>query len=153
MSIARAVATLGPIGFCLAPGTLATLATVPFIVARAFYLPMAVEYELLVLCVVSFCAWFIIRQALTTFPYETDPSAIVLDEVVGCAIAFFAVPINSKAVVLGVLLFRFFDIVKPYFIKKCEELPGALGVLADDVAAGAVTMIILQVFSYRGLLS
>lgn len=153
MSLFRTIATLGPIGFSIAPGTVATLATVPFMVARAVYLPLSAEQEFWALCVLSLSAWWIISKALETFPRDPDPSAVVLDEVVGCFVAFFAVPITWQTVLIGVSLFRFFDITKPYAIKWCEQLIGALGVLADDIAAGIATMIILHGLYRIGLLS
>lgn len=153
MSLFRTLATLGPIGFSVAPGTVATLATIPFVIARSVYFPLSAEQEFWALCVVCLIAWWIISQALETFPRDPDPSAIVLDEVAGCLVSFFAVPINWQTVIIGFTLFRFFDITKPYAIKWCEQLIGGLGVLADDIAAGIATMIVLHGLYRIGLLS
>jgi phosphatidylglycerophosphatase A len=149
----KTVATLGPLGFGIAPGTLATLVTVPFVIARAVYLPLSAEQELWVLSILCILGWFVIDQALVFFPREPDPSAIVFDEVVGIFVAFYAIPINWQTVVLGTLLFRFFDITKPYVIRRCESLIGALGVLADDVAAGIATALVIHGLYRIGLLS
>jgi len=154
MSLFRSIATLGPIGFSsFAPGTVATFIAIPFVIGRAVYFPLSAEQELWALCLLCFIAWWIISRALETFPRDPDPSAIVLDEVAGCFVSFFAVPINWETVLIGFALFRFFDITKPYAIKWCEQLIGGLGVLADDVAAGIATMIVLHGFYRIGLLS
>jgi len=53
-------------------------------------------------------------------------------------------PVNWKIVLAALILFRFFDIVKPLFIRKVEALPGGWGVMFDDVLAGVYTNLILQ---------
>ena len=76
-----------------------------------------------------------------------DPRLAVIDEVSGQLIAFtplalwqwFSVP----AVIIGFLLFRVFDIFKPYPIRKLELLPSGLGVMADDVLAGIYAAVLL----------
>lgn len=67
-----------------------------------------------------------------------DPGAVVIDEVAGQLITFAFVPFNSSAwvVVLGFVLFRFFDIWKPYPVRRLESLESGLGIMADDVLAG-----------------
>lgn len=74
-----------------------------------------------------------------------DSSRIVIDEAAGMCISLLYVPVTIKYVIAGLLLFRFFDIVKPLFIRKTESLPGGWGVMADDVLAGVYTNILLQV--------
>lgn len=78
-----------------------------------------------------------------------DPKPVVIDEVVGQLITFLFVPITAGPglMIVGFLAFRFFDIVKPYPIRRLEGLKGGLGIMADDVAAGAygaVLMALLQ---------
>ena len=68
-----------------------------------------------------------------------DPQRVVIDEVAGQFIALIAVPIQFEGwwtIILAFLLFRFFDIVKPYPARKFENLHGGLGIMADDVVAG-----------------
>ncbi len=67
-----------------------------------------------------------------------DPGPVVIDEVVGQLITFVFVPLNigMGGVMLGFLLFRFFDIWKPYPIRRLESLESGLGVMADDIVAG-----------------
>lgn len=67
-----------------------------------------------------------------------DPQKVVVDEVIGQLIVFLFVPfdISWKLVVAGFLLFRLFDIWKPYPIDSLQNLPAGIGVCADDILAG-----------------
>ncbi|HEY8226207.1 MAG TPA: phosphatidylglycerophosphatase A [Pyrinomonadaceae bacterium] len=68
-----------------------------------------------------------------------DPQKVVIDEVAGQLIALIAVPLDVQnwwTILLAFVLFRFFDIVKPYPARRFEELHGGLGIMADDVVAG-----------------
>jgi phosphatidylglycerophosphatase A len=75
-----------------------------------------------------------------------DHGRVVIDEVAGMCITLLFVPVTIKYVLAGLILFRFFDIVKPLFIKKLELLPGGWGVMMDDVLAGVYANIVLQAF-------
>lgn len=84
-----------------------------------------------------------------------DPGAVVVDEVVGQLITFLAVPFNAGlwAIVAGFLAFRAFDIWKPYPIRRLETLESGLGIMADDVLAGAyaATLVSLLTVVYQFL--
>jgi phosphatidylglycerophosphatase A len=71
---------------------------------------------------------------------KKDPAKVVIDEVVGQFIALLPVPFLLDpawwAMILAFVLFRFFDIVKPYPARKLESLHGGLGIIGDDVIAG-----------------
>jgi phosphatidylglycerophosphatase A len=73
-----------------------------------------------------------------------DSNKIVIDEVAGMMITLLFVPVEIKYVLTGLVLFRFFDIVKPLGIKKMEQLPGGWGVMADDAVAGIYSQLLLQ---------
>lgn len=77
-----------------------------------------------------------------------DSSRVVIDEAAGMCISLLFVPVTVPHLLAGLLLFRFFDIVKPFFIRKVEALPGGWGVMMDDVLAGVYTNILLQVLIY-----
>ena len=73
-----------------------------------------------------------------------DPQKVVIDEVAGQFIALIAVPLSLHpwwTIILAFLLFRFFDIVKPYPARKFEDLHGGLGIMADDLVAGVYAAI------------
>jgi phosphatidylglycerophosphatase A len=70
-----------------------------------------------------------------------DPGFVVIDEVAGQWIALIAVRPDWRHAVLALLLFRLFDIWKPWPIRKLEALPGGTGIMLDDVAAGALALV------------
>lgn len=73
-----------------------------------------------------------------------DSNRVVIDEIAGMCITLLFVPVTITYLLIGFMLFRFFDIVKPFFIRKLESLPGGWGVMADDVLAGVYSNIVLQ---------
>ncbi|MDB5133088.1 MAG: phosphatidylglycerophosphatase [Mucilaginibacter sp.] len=73
-----------------------------------------------------------------------DPARVVIDEVAGMCISLLFLPVNVKYLLYALILFRFFDIIKPFFIRKMELLPGGWGIMMDDVLAGVYTNILLS---------
>ncbi|SFA53410.1 Phosphatidylglycerophosphatase A [Pedobacter suwonensis] len=73
-----------------------------------------------------------------------DHNRVVIDEVAGMCITLLLIPLKWQYTLIGLILFRFFDILKPFGIRRLEELPGGWGVMADDVLAGIYANIILQ---------
>ena len=81
---------------------------------------------------------------------KKDPGKVVIDEVAGQLIALLPVPLITVGpwrwwVIAGFFLFRAFDIVKPYPARRLEGLPSGLGIVADDLAAGAYAAVILSI--------
>lgn len=74
-----------------------------------------------------------------------DPGCIVIDEVAGQAVALAFLPPTVAAWTAGFLLFRLFDIMKPPPIRRLERLPGGLGIMMDDLAAGAMANVVARV--------
>ena len=74
-----------------------------------------------------------------------DDQRIVIDEALGFLAAVFLLPPTPLYLGLGFILFRFMDITKPLGIRKLQYLTGGLGVVADDIGAGLLTNIILQI--------
>lgn len=93
------------------------------------------SYPFWVPILASVFAFFIIKQALNYFS-EKDPALICLDEVVGMLVTMCLIEISLLNNVLGLIFFRIFDGLKLFGIKQVEQLPGAWGVLLDDVLAG-----------------
>jgi phosphatidylglycerophosphatase A len=84
-----------------------------------------------------------------------DPQFVVIDEVSGQLIAyhiFLNLMLNWKAWLLGFLLFRLFDIWKPFPIRRLEKLPGGWGIMADDWMAGIYAAILLRLALHFNLL-
>ena len=74
-----------------------------------------------------------------------DSSRVVIDEVAGMMVTLLFLPNEVKYVLAGLILFRFFDIVKPLYIKKAELLPKGVGVMADDLLAGVYAHVVLMI--------
>lgn len=89
---------------------------------------------------------------------SSDPREVVMDEFAGQAIAFVGIAAIAPsqmcvAAALGFLLFRLFDILKPWPIYKLESLPGGWGILADDLLAGIYAAIVFQICALTGLIA
>lgn len=81
-----------------------------------------------------------------------DPQFVVIDEVAGQLITLIAAPVSWKSLLLGFILFRGFDIVKPPPIRQLERLPQGFGVVLDDVGAGIYALVLMQVALHFGIL-
>lgn len=77
-----------------------------------------------------------------------DPSKVVVDELIGVWVAVLWIPTETQWLILGFILFRFFDIAKPLGIRQLEKIKGGWGVMLDDVGAGIYANIVLQVIVY-----
>lgn len=75
-----------------------------------------------------------------------DSSKVVIDEIAGMSIALLYAPQNIGYVIISLIAFRFFDIVKPLGVRKAEILPKGWGVMADDVLAGLYTLAVIQLW-------
>jgi len=80
-----------------------------------------------------------------------DSSKVVIDEVAGMCLTLLFIPIKWQYVLIGLVLFRFFDIAKPLYIRRMEQLNGGWGVMLDDVLAGVYSNIVLQLIVLLGL--
>jgi phosphatidylglycerophosphatase A len=81
-----------------------------------------------------------------------DSYRVVIDEVAGMWVGMLLIPITGPRLLVGLVLFRFFDIVKPLFIRNMEALPGGVGVMMDDVLAGIYTNLLLHAAVQLGYL-
>jgi phosphatidylglycerophosphatase A len=82
-----------------------------------------------------------------------DPQIVVIDEVAGQWIALLFAPVTWKTLLVGFILFRGFDILKPPPVRQLERLPEGTGIVMDDVAAGIYSLAIMQLLLHFGLLS
>jgi phosphatidylglycerophosphatase A len=80
-----------------------------------------------------------------------DSNRIVIDEALGMCVSLVLVPVEWKYVLAGFVLFRFFDMVKPLFIRRAEAFPSGWGVMADDLLAGIYANLILQLLIITGI--
>lgn len=72
-----------------------------------------------------------------------DPGIIVIDEVAGMTLSVLVLPLTPGVLIASFLLFRLFDIVKPFPANVSQSLPGGFGVMADDLIAGLYTLLVL----------
>ena len=73
-----------------------------------------------------------------------DPGLVVVDEVVGMWVSLLGVPFTGVTAIAGFLLFRVFDVFKPYPARDLERLPGGWGIMCDDVMAGVYANLLLR---------
>ena len=129
-----------------APGTLGSLVGV----ALWYYL-ISIDFLLLIL---FFTLYFILSYILTNIYLKSsnndDPSEVICDEVIGQLIPLSIISIadDTYLILIAFISFRIFDIFKFYPANKAEELPGASGVILDDVIAGIYSLIIVFISKY-----
>ncbi|MGA2003447.1 MAG: phosphatidylglycerophosphatase A [Terriglobales bacterium] len=82
-----------------------------------------------------------------------DPQFVVIDEVAGQLVALIAVPLAWKTFLAGLILFRVFDILKPFPIRRLERLPEGTGIVVDDLGAGLYALAIMHLLLHFGLLN
>jgi phosphatidylglycerophosphatase A len=81
-----------------------------------------------------------------------DPGAIVVDEVAGMTLSVLALPLTPAVLVVGFVLFRIFDVVKPFPANVSQRLPGGAGVMVDDLIAGLYALALLLLARRAGWL-
>jgi phosphatidylglycerophosphatase A len=137
----------------LAPGTAGTLVGIPL------YLVFSVmPWPLWLITIIAFTclAWYVSEEAEKLFGRK-DAQCIVIDEIAGLQWTLFLIAPTAFHVFSGFVLFRLFDILKPFPARLFQDrLPGGLGVVADDLAAGvyanAVLQLLLWLLFYLGWL-
>ena len=131
----------------IAPGTVGSI----FILILFFLSPpfSMITHFFLILLVIIAGVWSSSQVAMDK---GDDPSIVVIDEMAGMLIALFAFSKTFFTVMLAFILFRLFDIFKPFPIKTAEKLPGGWGIMMDDIVAGLYTLVLIHLFIYvKGL--
>jgi phosphatidylglycerophosphatase A len=130
----------------VAPGTMGTLVAVPLYLVLSHYLSQT-GYAI-VTCVVMLVGVYLCEQTTRALGVHDHP-AIVWDEIAGYFITLLFVPVTFFHVVLGFVLFRLFDIVKPWPVSVIDSrMKGGLGVMLDDVIAGLYALALMQLYLY-----
>ncbi|MBN2408703.1 MAG: phosphatidylglycerophosphatase A [Candidatus Aminicenantes bacterium] len=140
----RVIATFFGLGFFpIAPGTLTSLAVV--LIYRFWIHALSWPYLFLV-----FLALLILGTPAASFYSSelkrTDPGRVVVDEAAGQLLVLALVSPEWTFLIAGFLLFRFFDIVKPYPVHRAERLPAGWGIMADDILAAVMAKAVLHLF-------
>jgi len=124
-----------------APGTFGTLAAIPLFYVLSFtplYLYLAITVLIILISVRA-------SKIAEGIYGKIDPGEVVADEVCGFLVTMILVPPTITNIFFGFLLFRLFDITKPYPVRKFESLPGGWGIVMDDVMAGVYACISLHI--------
>jgi len=132
------------------PGTCGTL--LAFLLAPLLFLPLPLHLRAVLLAVV-FCAGALAAGRAEQILGKKDPGEIVIDELAGSWLTLL--PFAEPGWVLGLaafVLFRFFDMVKPWPVRASEHwLPGGWGIMIDDIVAGALTLVCLLGLCFLGV--
>jgi phosphatidylglycerophosphatase A len=129
--------------FPIAPGTIGSIAAIGigFLLAQTYWW-QPLYFVLFSAAALPVAIWAADRTALLV--NRKDPQLVVVDEVLGQWIALAgAARVNWKSWTAAFLLFRLFDIWKPAPVRQLENLPGGMGIVADDVMAGLYAALVL----------
>ena len=131
--------------FPVAPGTVASFLTV--LLFKLGLYKLSWPFQALIIVAV-FIAGGAAANRYARLLNRKDPGRIVIDETCGQLIALFLMTPGWKELLLAFFLFRIFDIIKPYPIKKLEALPHGWGIMADDVGAGLAAAVFLRLILF-----
>ena len=140
MIVWRFVATffyLGKLPF--APGSCGSLGAL----LLWFFIPLTFSVHLSFL-IILFVLGVYSSNKMAKYLDDDDPSEVVIDEVVGMGISLFMLPHSFGLYLLAFILFRIFDIYKPLFIYRIQNLSGGWGIMLDDVIAGLFTFALVN---------
>ncbi|MBK9241014.1 MAG: phosphatidylglycerophosphatase A [Acidobacteria bacterium] len=127
------IATVGGVGFFpVAPGTVGSAVGVVIYMLTRGWTPMAQFAVLAGITIVGIWAASVAEVALK----REDPGPVVIDEVAGQLLTLFLTGVAWKGAIVGFLIFRVLDIIKPPPARQFERLHGGLGIMADDLMAG-----------------
>jgi len=143
--LALVFATFGYVGyFPIAPGTAGSLAALLlFALVRWVGMP---AFELGTIAVVLIGGVWASNKTEHVLGRK-DPGAIVIDEVLGMLMTLAFLPVSTIGIIVGFVLFRIFDVVKPYPAARLEHVKGGPGVMLDDAVAGIYAHISLRLLA------
>lgn len=126
-----------------APGTFGTLAAVPVFLLLIMLMPTPLPYAITVIAM-GVAGIYICGKTANDVGVHDHP-AIVWDEFVGFFITMFMIPVSWQSIAVGFLLFRIFDILKPWPISFIDKkMTGGAGIMFDDVLAGIFALAIMH---------
>lgn len=152
LGLAKALATWFGCGhFPWGPGTVGSLAAIA--IAALLHVYLGAGRLMLAILVVALLAPAIWASTETARALgRKDPGMVVVDEVLGQWLTLCgAAALSWKSLVAGFLLFRIFDIWKPWPVRQLEKLPEGIGIVADDLAAGVYGAIMLYIGGAFGI--
>jgi phosphatidylglycerophosphatase A len=144
--LALLISTFGYVGFFpIAPGTAGSLAGLALYVPVRWVGAPTIEAAAIAL-VFGLGVWAATRaEALLG---ASDPGPVVIDEVLGMLITLAWMPLSLGGIVAGFLLFRIFDVLKPFPARRLEDVPGGWGIMLDDAMAGVYGQLTLRLCAW-----
>ena len=141
--LAFAIATVFKAGYIpIAPGTVGSIIGLLVFWLIKDYASFTIEmFVAAALFFAGVWASTIVEQVLE----RHDPGVVIVDEVVGMLISLMLLPPTTTVIFLAFFLFRFFDIVKPYPARWCEQLSRGWGIMMDDVVAGLYVNVLIHI--------
>jgi len=136
------IATFGYVGyFPIAPGTAGSLAALLLYAVVRWAGTPAVELATMI-AVLAIGIWAAsgTERALD----RKDPGPVVIDEVLGMLMTLAFMPLSWAGIAAGFVLFRIFDVIKPFPAGRLEHLPGGVGIMADDAMAGVYGQLVMR---------
>ena len=125
------------------PGTIGSLLGIAiFLLLKYFGLSLLV---ITVFTIVLFFIGVIVSTKAEKLFNKKDPSVIVIDEIVGALLFLSFIPLNFWYVIFGFIIYRIYDIIKPYPAKQAENLHSGWGIMLDDIFAGIYTIITVRI--------
>ena len=140
--VAVFIATFGYVGFFpIAPGTAGSLAALPlYALVRWAGMPAVELVTIIAVFAIGIWAATGTERALA----RKDPGPVVIDEVLGMLVTLAFLPLSVWGITTGFLIFRLFDVIKPFPAGRLEHLPAGLGIMADDAMAGVYAHLLLR---------
>jgi phosphatidylglycerophosphatase A len=136
-----------------APGTWGSLATVLIWAFASSRIPQANRTWATIVAAAAVTLIGIPAATRVACAYASkDPQFVVIDEVAGQLVALIAVPLAWKTFLASLILFRIFDIWKPFPIRRLERLPAGTGIVVDDLGAGIYALAVMHLLLHFRLL-
>ncbi len=138
----------------IVPGTWGSMPPVVIFLVLHYYYPPAIicGTTIAVMMAVSSALCLLLASEAEKLAEKKDPRWIVIDEFAGQCVALLPIAvINRKvlpAAIAAFIIFRIFDVLKPSPIRECELVDGACGILGDDIVAGLMTGVLLQIVAF-----
>ncbi len=138
------IATVGRIGRI--PGAPGTWGSIVAVLVWYFWLSQLNWILLLVIIILLSIIGIFVSTQMERLTGKIDPGYIIIDEVAGQWIALILVPVEPLTAGIAFVLFRIFDIIKPWPVGKSQDLPGGWGIMADDILAGLFALGLTHLF-------
>ena len=132
----------------VAPGTAGSLLALIIY----YFFPLNSSIWIIIICL-TFIFGVISASAIERYMEKEDPGLVVIDEMIGQWIALLFLPVNYFTLGGAFLLFRLFDIFKPFPINQSQKLKAGWGIMIDDVIAGIYANIIVQLIILTGIIN